>query len=79
MKILFYLFYFYFLSTFLLCEECEEITSLSDCLNQKCCFANNACFALNGNNYKEFKKKVNSLKSENETLKNVIFDQIKCN
>lgn len=80
MKILFYLFYFYFLSTFLLCEECKEITSLSDCLNQKCCFANNACFALNGNNYKEFKSNFNSeLKSKNETFKNVIFDQIKCN
>ena len=79
MKILFYLFYFYFLSTFLLCQDCEGIDSLSECLKQKCCFANNTCFALNGNNYREFKKNFNSLKSENEKFKNVIFDHIKCN
>ena len=82
MKILFYLFCFYFLSTFLLCQDediCKGFISLSDCLNQKCCFANNKCFALNGNNYREFKSYFNTNLKPSEEYKNVIFDQIKCN
>ena len=79
MKILFYLFCFYFLSTFLLCQNCES-NSPSDCLKNDCCLnsANNQCFSLeySKTSYLDFKNKF-KLKFPNN--KTVIFEQIKCN
>lgn len=80
MKILFYLFYFYFLSTFLLCED-----NLTECLQKEnYCYdsVNKACIPLDGDNYHEQKTKFNNLKNLNdenkEKYKTVTFEQLKC-
>ncbi len=82
MKILFYLFYFYFLSTFLLCQEEKTLT---DCLKENSCYdsVHKDCITLEGDNYYEQKTYFNNLKNQNETnkekYKTVTFEQLKCN
>jgi hypothetical protein len=78
MKILFYLFYFYFLSTFLLCQY---KSTLSDCLHQEKHFydsVNCECIELNDDNYHDQKKNFNdNFKNNNQDkYKNVNFEQL---
>jgi hypothetical protein len=73
MKILFYLFYFYFLSTFLLCQE----KNITECFQEDSCYdsVNKKCIKLNGDTYHEQKKKFNEVREE---YKAVTFEQLKC-
>ena len=80
MKILFYLFYFYFLSTFLLCED-----NLTECLQKEnYCYdsVNKECITLDGGNYNNYyiqKDNFNKLKESNQDkYKTVTFEQLKC-
>ena len=79
MKILFYLFYFYFLSTFLLCQENKTLT---DCLKDKnSCYDSfhGECITLDGDTYHEQKTNFNKVREENkEIYKAVTFEQLKC-
>ena len=71
MKILFYLFYFYFLSTFLLCQE----KNITECFEEDSCYdsVNKKCIKLNGDTYHEQKVNFNR-----EEYKAVTFEQLKC-
>ena len=78
MKILFYLFCFYFLSTFLLCQY---KSTLSDCLQQEKHFydsVNGECIELNDDNYHDQKRNFNNnFKNNNQDkYKNVNFEQL---
>ena len=80
MKILFYLFYFYFLSTFLLCED-----NLTECLQKEnYCYdsVNKKCIQLEGGDYNNYyiqKNNFNKLKESNQDeYKSVTFEQLKC-
>ena len=82
MKILLYLFYFYFLSTFLLCQEKKNLT---ECLkDENSCYdsVHEECITLDGDNYYVQKNNFNILKNQNETnkekYKTVTFEQLKC-